>query len=138
MDTALFILGLLSLLGTLAALCNIRRLGWFVPVYFMASWLQGEMAPLHLIVQGGLAALLVAAGALDSGTGQWGLILLLASAVGLVWIIFRSRAARHVYQQALNHGLGPDYLQDLPVERRLLQGDEISSDAWLMPNCISN
>jgi len=123
--TALLVLGLLSLLATLAALLYVRPLGWLMPLYFLVSWLQGELAGWHLAWQGLLAAGLVAGGALEETRGQWGLVLLLASFVGLGYILLQSRRAETAFRGALVAALGDNYRDAVPLARRGGLGDGV-------------
>ena len=97
----LLLLGLVSLAATLCTLIPARRLGFGVALYFLVSWLQGELALIHMLWQGLLALYLVGNGGLDSGWGVLGLLALMASFAGLVVVIRQSRASEDTYRQAL-------------------------------------
>ena len=114
----LLILGLWSAWATLVALVRVRRprvIGFSVMVTGLAA---GEWPIVQFLTQLCLAVLLVAGGALDRVVGWVG-----AGALGLSWIglvavrIVQSRA-RPTADEALRAGLGDDYLDQLPAERR--------------------
>lgn len=131
--TGMLTLGLISLAATLCALVPARRIGWLIPVYFLVGWLQGELAIIHLLWQGLFGLYLVHEGALESGNGVLGLLLLLASFTGLVFILRQSFASESTYQQALRTALGSDYEQAIPPERRSLLAMGTSWRDWLFP-----
>jgi len=109
MDSALLVLGIVSLLLALAVVVRGRNIGPLVVPYFVIGWLQGELAP-HLIVMQAVAAVaLVAGGALDSSRGWWGLGSLVAAWAGLALAQFRAARAEPVLRVALRSGLNrPD------------------------------
>jgi acetyl esterase/lipase len=101
--------GALAATGTLLAIVRVRRPVIVIFPVMMTSWLVGELAVFHLVAQLGAATAFVAAGALDGGTGQAGVGLLMLSAGGLVLVQHRVAQAHEVFDQALRDGLGDDY-----------------------------
>jgi acetyl esterase/lipase len=133
MATTLLVLALVSLFGTFTALFVVRPLGLFMPVYFFSSWLQGELAPWHLIWQSLVAVLLVAGGALEQSHGQWGLFLLLLSFTGLAYVMYQSFCSRSVYAEALNGVLGEQYQSQILPERRATLSQQLEVSSWMKP-----
>lgn len=131
--TVLLLLGLLSLAATLCTLIPARRLGYGVALYFVVAWLQGELAVIHMLWQGLVALYLVGNGGLDSGWGVFGLLALLVSFAGLVAVVRQSQASEDTYRQALSAGLGDDYEQAIPQDRRQLLAGTSDWREWMLP-----
>ena len=101
-----FSIGLVSVLCTFCALVQGRRLYWFVPIYFLAAWLAGELALIHLIWQLALTALVAFAGGLSEPLAQAGLGLFSLSWLGLVYLHCQSMDSPRTLFAALRRGLG--------------------------------
>jgi acetyl esterase/lipase len=86
-----------------------------VPAFF-AGWLTGELAP-HVLA---LTAADAAAHSLVRTSGRRrdpvGLALAGASAAGLAYLIWQSRAVRERVEEALTEGLGLDYVEQLDAK----------------------
>jgi acetyl esterase/lipase len=78
-------------------------------VSFFAGWLTGELALFHLAWQLVATVVFVSLGALDEWPGVVGLLISIASWVGLVWIQVVALRSGHVMERALRGGLGDDY-----------------------------
>lgn len=85
-----FALGCLAVLTTLNGLRPNRSLLFALPL-FVSAWLTIELAPFWLLVHAAVGTALIANGALDDTWGKVGLLLGVASAIGLIRIIARSR-----------------------------------------------
>jgi acetyl esterase/lipase len=79
-----------------------------VPAFF-AGWLTGELAP-HVLA---LTAADAAVHSVGRRRDPVGLALAGASAAGLGYLIWQSRAVRHRVEDALTEGLGLDYVEQL-------------------------
>ncbi len=128
-----FILSLVFLLGTWSALVQARRIYLLAPVYFLAAWLTGELALIHLVWQVGLTALMAFSGLLDGPYAQAGLGMFALSWIGLVYLHVQSMDTHRVLQRALRRGLGEDYRSEIPQERRVLLEDAIRASSWMRP-----
>ena len=84
---------------------------------FFASWLTIELAPVWLVLEIGLAALLVWAGALDRIVGWIGLALLVVSWIGLIFLYVQGRSATASAAQSLGD-FGADALAGRPSTRK--------------------
>lgn len=103
------VLAVPAAVGTLLATVRVRRpIVLFFPM-MMTSWLVGELAVFHLAAQMVATALLVARGALDTGSGRVGVTLLIVSAAGLGLVQHRAGLADDTFERALRTGLGDDY-----------------------------
>jgi len=132
--TGLLVLGGVSLLATASVLYRCRRVGLpLVPLVFFTAWLQGELAVIHLIWQGALAAWLLSEGALAQPEGQLGLALLLLSFAGLMRSLYLSAGAGASLRQALTEGLGNGYRDAIDADRRGVLRDHISWREWMRP-----
>ena len=78
----------------------------FIGTSFFAAWLTGELAVWNIVWQAVATAVFIALGALDSWPGWLGLVITLASWVGLVVIALVSRRSGGVFESALTDGLG--------------------------------
>ena len=128
-----FSIGLVSVLCTFCALVQGRRLYWFVPIYFLAAWLAGELALIHLIWQLALTALVAFAGGLSEPLAQAGLGLFSLSWLGLVYLHCQSMDSPRTLFAALRRGLGQDYRAEIPAERQRVLEEGIASRSWLRP-----
>lgn len=128
-----FFLSLVAIACTACAIVQARRLYWAAPVYFLAAWLAGELALLHLLWQVGLTALLAFSGALDSGLAQMGLGFFSLSWIGLVYLHVQAMDTQRILRRALRRGLGVDYRSSLTVERQRALEDGVRASSWMKP-----
>lgn len=133
MATFYFILALLSLYFTATALFQARRVGWFVPVYFLSAWLCGELALIHLIWQVGLTALLAFSGVLAEPLAQTGLWMFALSWMALVYLHCQSMETPTHLRPALREALGDNFRADIPADRQHVLNDDVVSRHWLRP-----
>jgi acetyl esterase/lipase len=77
---------------------------------FFAAWLTGELAIWTIVWQAVATLLFIAAGALDRWPGWIGLVLTIASWIGLVVISAVSRRSNAVFDSALTDGITLDVL----------------------------
>ena len=126
-------LAIISLLCTWAAIVQARRLYWLVPVYFLAAWLWGELALIHIMWQVGLTALLAFMGVFSDSAAQMGLGLFALSWLGLAYLHCQAMDTPHRMYPALRQALGANYLDDIPQARRQLLSDGIETRSWLRP-----
>lgn len=101
MALLLAILGALALGATVLGLTCPRRPFRLVPITFFVSWLAGDLALQHLVLQVAVTALLVALGALDGVLGFVGLGAMVLSWVGLAVLLHRHREAAPVFDASL-------------------------------------
>ena len=78
-------------------------------VSFFAGWFTGELALFHLAWQLVATVVFVSLGALDEWPGVVGLVISVASWIGLVWIQVVALRSGRVMEQALRAELGDDY-----------------------------
>jgi len=128
-----FSLALLSLACTLCAIIQARRLYWLVPVYFLAAWLCGELALIHLAWQVALTALLAFNGLFDESLAQQGLGLFALSWLGLLYLHCQAMDTPGHLHRALAAALGDTFRMEIPRERQRLLRDDIDSGQWLRP-----
>ncbi|MEE4250783.1 MAG: alpha/beta hydrolase, partial [Alcanivoracaceae bacterium] len=128
-----FFLGLMSLLGTVSAIIQARRLYWAAPLYFLAAWLTGELAMIHLLWQVALTALMAFSGAFDSNLAQMGLGLFALSWMGLVYLQVQAMDTQRILRRALRRGLGIDYRSSLTPERQRVLEDGVRASSWMKP-----
>ena len=128
-----FFLAVVSALCTLSALVQARKLYWFVPFYFLAAWLCGELALIHLIWQVALTALLAFTGGLWDPLAQAGLGFFALSWLGLVYLHCQAMDSSYYLIAALRRALGPDYRAQIPIERQRVLADDIVARHWLRP-----
>ncbi|GAB3264220.1 alpha/beta hydrolase fold domain-containing protein [Nocardioides dilutus] len=93
---------------TANAIRPVPGFGIGVPAFF-AGWLTGELAP-HVLA---LTAADAAAHSIGRRRDPVGLALAGASAAGLGYLVWQSRAVRHSVEDALTEGLGLDYVEQL-------------------------
>lgn len=135
MDTSQWYL-LVSVIGlawTSAAWFGARHVRQAMPVYFMMSWLAGELALLHIGWQALATVLFAAVGGLQGGAGALGLAITFISWAGLVALQQRAALAGPSLRAALTSGLGDDFLETIPAERRSLLRESVTARDWLKP-----
>ena len=137
MGTMLFALGLMSFISVLTVVIPTRWPPLAIPVFFI-SWLENELVVWQLIVQIGLAILLVSCGALDFANGQYGLTLLLVSWLGKLTIIQRAYLDQTVLKKALKAGLGEDYQYSIDRSIASAMPFELTPASWLKPFALKN
>jgi len=120
-------------LWTLAAWLGLRQVGQLLPVYFMMSWLAGELALFHIAWQAAATLAFAYFGGLGGAAGALGLALSFASWAGLAGLQRRAELAARAFDRALADGLGADYLESIPSERRALLRDAVAPRDWLRP-----
>jgi len=128
-----FFVGLISLACTASAIVQARRVYWLAPLYFLAAWLSGELALIHLIWQLSFTALLAFSGGLADSTAQAGLGVFTLSWLGLVYLHCQSMDSPRHLGAALRRALGPDYRAEIPLERQRVLVDDIIARHWLQP-----
>ncbi|MEM9254374.1 MAG: alpha/beta hydrolase [Pseudomonadota bacterium] len=128
-----FFLALVSVFCTLTAIIQARRLYYFIPVYFFAAWLCGELALIHLIWQVGLTGLLAMFGVFSEPLARTGLWLFALSWLGLIYLHLQSMATPHHLWPALRQALGNNYRTSIPAARRALLEEHIHTHSWLKP-----
>ena len=109
MEWVFLAVGVASLLTTLHA---IRPVPWTVLMVFsfFGGWLATELAIHRVIIQIGIIVAFVLLGALDTWQGTLGILLMIPSILGTLYLIAIARGAGEVAEQALKEGLGEDYL----------------------------
>jgi|GEM_PF-124707 len=126
-------LSIVSVLCTWSAIVQARRLYWGVPFYFLAAWLAGELAFIHILWQVGLTAFLAFTGLFDSSTAQTGLGLFALSWLGLAYLHCQAMDTPLHLRDALRAGLGEHFRAAIPEERHGTLSDHIASRSWLRP-----
>ena len=126
-------LALFSAFSTFAAIVQARKISYLAPVYFLCAWLCGELALLHIIWQVALTAVIAFFGGLSEPLVQTGLWVFAVSWLGMVYLHCQALDTAGRLRPALGKGLGEDYRQDIPPERRQHLSDTISSRDWLRP-----
>jgi acetyl esterase/lipase len=122
-----------GLLWTASAWVGLRHVGPAVPVYFMMSWLTGELALFHLAWQLLATLLFVGLGGLEGVSGAGGLGLSFLSWAGLIGLQRRASRAGPALEGALQSELGADYREAIPEERRGLLRDATTTSDWTRP-----
>ncbi|MEM1112602.1 MAG: alpha/beta hydrolase [Pseudomonadota bacterium] len=128
-----FTLAVLSALGTFAAVVQARQLYWLIPVYFLAGWLSGELAAIHLLWQLALTAGLAFGGTFSDSLAQSGLGIFVLCWIGKLYLLVQANDSPRLLKPALERGLGGDYRSEIPEERRALLKDHIEARYWLRP-----
>ena len=126
-------LALFSAFSTFAAIVQARKISYLAPVYFLCAWLCGELALLHIIWQVALTAVVAFFGGLSDPLVQTGLWIFAVSWLGMIYLHCQALDTAGRLRPALGEGLGEDYRQDIPPERRQHLSDAISSRDWLRP-----
>jgi acetyl esterase/lipase len=91
----------------------------FVPSFF-GSWLTAELALHHIVWQAIVTIVFVELGALSSWPGVAGMVVTLASWLGLLILFNDGRRTRHVFDDALEGLNGPPDAKPLPLSRLVL------------------
>ena len=112
----LLALGTASAYATVSALIRLHRPATNGFVVMLVSWLTGEYPIFHIGIQ--MVVVVVLRDGVDRAVGYVGLGLFVASWVGLVVVRVIQRRARSSGESALRAGLGGDYLDEIPTERR--------------------
>lgn len=123
----------IGLAWTSCAWFGARHLGPVAPAYFMMSWLAGELALLHIGWQALATVAFAAVGGLEGGAGALGLAITFVSWAGLVQLQRRASLAGPSFRAALTSGLGSNYLEDIPAERRSLLRETVIARDWRKP-----
>lgn len=106
-------------LMTVTALLRATRLGWGNVWWFLSGWLTSELAVFHVLLSAGvLFGLGVVSGGLLIWPGPLALPVMLASWAGLAMAQWRARPTRRLLEQALQSGLGRNYRERIPPQRR--------------------
>lgn len=116
-----------SVIGALAtsmAVFRVRHPAILGFPIMMTGWLVGEYALFHLAWQVVATAAFVGLGALDEPAGVAGLVVTVASWIGLIFAWRVSRRAWPTAEAALRVGLGDDYLERLDPSRRAALRDQ--------------
>lgn len=121
------------MLATFTGLIRARALGWGVPVWFVVSILGTELAPRLLVVQLVLAAVGAWFLDIDSSAVQWGLVCLSLASLGTLELLRRHFEAGSTFERALNTGLGADFREQIPADRRATLSHQIRAKEWLRP-----
>ena len=134
MDWLLFLMALFNL-GSMVAVFMPRAVPRkAVPwALFAFALLATELSWVWLPLQATLALLFIIGGALDSGLGMLGLLILLVTWPGLVWSIRKGLDTRPHVESALEQGLGNDYRGSIPAERQGLIRPEVRFEHWRNP-----
>lgn len=128
-----FFLAVFTALSTLAAIIQARQISYLVPVYFLAAWLSGELAAIHLLWQVALTALLAFAGVFDDSLAQTALWIFALSWLGLLYLHGQSMDTQRHLVTALRQGLGDNFRQSIPAEREATLVDHINTRSWMRP-----
>jgi acetyl esterase/lipase len=118
---------------TAAAWFGARHWGPFVALYFMMSWLGGELALFHIAWQAAATVGFAAFGGLEGAAGALGLAVSFVSWFGLVLLQRRSELAGPAFAAALEAGLGAGYSSAIPEHRRSLLRDGVERRDWNRP-----
>jgi len=112
MEWIFLAVGVASLVTTLNA---IRPVPWTVVsiLSFFGSWLATELAIHRVAIQFLIVIAFVLLGALNTWQGIVGVLLMLPSILGSLYLVAIARGAGEVAGQALKDGLGNDYLEHI-------------------------
>jgi acetyl esterase/lipase len=100
---------------------------------FGTALMATELAWIWLPLQALLAWGFSLGGALDSGLGNLALFVLVVTWAGLVWSIWQATKAADAVENGLRSGLGSNYREEIPGERRVRLRQKISFDDWKNP-----
>ena len=128
-----FFLAVFTALSTLAAIVQARQISYLVPVYFLAAWLCGELAAMHILWQVTLTALLAFGGVFDESLAQTALWIFALSWLGLLYLHGQSMDTQRHLVNALRQGLGDNYRQSIPEARQATLVDHINTRSWMRP-----
>jgi len=114
-------LALLGLLMTFTSLAKATRLGWGNMLWFLSGWLTSELALFHILLSAVVAvAFSVWSDAHGFFPAQVGLAVMVVSWAALLVTQWRSRPTEQILEQALVSGLGANYRDSIPAQRRSL------------------
>jgi acetyl esterase/lipase len=122
-----------GLAWTATAWFGLRHVGPAIPVYFMMSWLTGELALFHLGWQLVATLAFAAFGGLEGAAGASGLALSFVSWGGLLALQRRAELAGAAFEGALRATLGEDYREVIPGGQRSLLRDQVEAVHWRKP-----
>src|SRR4051794_224569 len=110
MEWVFLAVGVASLLTTLNA---IRPVPWTVVSIFsfFGGWLATELSIHRIAIQAVIVIAFIALGALDTWQGIVGVLLMLPSILGTLYLVTIARGSGEVAKEALREGLGDDYLK---------------------------
>lgn len=123
----ILLLGVLAVLGTFVSIVGVRRPAALSFPVMMTSWLVGELAVFHLVLQLVVLVVAVVSGALGHTAGRVGAGLLLASVVGLAVAHWRASRSPVVLAHALESAFGPGF--DRALDRDAIAAPPARS-AW--------
>ncbi len=132
-NTLFLTLAVFLALSTWTAVVRGRAVGWFVPLWFLVSTATGELAPWVIGIELGLALFGLAFLDLAMPSIQLGVLLLVASSGAMLVVLKRHFEAGHVFERALTTGLGDDFEQIIPLQRRHRLSRQIKAEDWLHP-----
>ncbi len=127
------IVSAIGALFTLTAWLRVRKLWYFVPMYFFASWLASELAVYNLLAQAGAGLLFVVGGALDAWPGQLGFVITALSCLGLALIQRETGETGRILEEDLRAGLGTGYRDEIAPDRRIRITDDVHYAQWAHP-----
>ncbi len=128
-----FFLSVFTALSTLAAIIQARQISYLVPVYFLAAWLCGELALIHIIWQVTLTALLAFVGVFEAPMAQLALFIFALSWLGLFYLHGQAMNTQQHLAAALRQGLGDNFRRSIPEEREATLVDYIRTGSWMRP-----
>lgn len=123
-----------SLLVCVVSSLSIRRpIPFLIVPIFLFGLLSTELAWFFLAFSIAVTLVFAGLGALEQGSGQLALVLMILTWLGL-WRLHRaSHRADEVLGDALRASLGQDFRQSIPAERQAVLRDTISASDWLRP-----
>ena len=102
------IIAVFGAISTVSALFPLRRPWWSKLASFNVGWLPNEL-PVHVLVGNALVvAACAAGGGLDGRAGDVGLVMMIASSVGLAFLAAAHWRAGADIDRALRHAFGAD------------------------------
>ena len=128
-----FFLAILAALCVFTAVVQARRISYLVPLYFLAAWLCGELALIHLIWQLVLTALLAFNGVFAEPLAQTGLGIFAVVWLGLIYLHCQASDTPRHLAPALRGALGKNFRSEIPPERESTLRDHIEARQWLKP-----
>lgn len=108
-----------------------------VPSFF-AGWLTAELATHHIAWQALATLVFARRGALRRWPGKAGLLVTLASWVGLGAIVATSRRAKDVVEDAVSGALGPDFRDEITGEQRAMLDRPALRSRSIVPFLLSD
>ena len=109
------------------------RRGFLPSLFFASGMLIGDIAPWHIAWQVLATLAFAAAGAFDAWPGWAGLVVTLASWVGLAVAIARAKQSAAPIEAALAETLGADYRSAIPPDLLAVIGADRAASAWQNP-----